>query len=106
MLQMRTAARMRPHAVDSSDLSSSRTQTLGRKHYLPRDPRLGGLLLSLCDLVVFAAVMALTAALAAPNSAPVFNTSWAHFAVTSALSFVVAHSLARSYDIEHALHAS
>jgi Undecaprenyl-phosphate glucose phosphotransferase len=97
---------MRPHAVDSSELSSSRTQTLARKHFLPRDPRLGALLLSLCDLVVFAAVMALIAGLVVPNSASAFNTSWAHFAVTSVLSFIVAHSLARSYDIERAVHSS
>ena len=63
MLQMRTAARMRPHAVDSSELSSFRTQTLARKHYLPRDPRLGGMLLALCDLTVFASVMILVAML-------------------------------------------
>jgi len=106
MLQMRTAARMRPHAVDSSELSSFRTQTLGRKHYLPRDPRLGGLLLALCDLAVFAAVMALVVMLLAPSSAALFSTSWPHFAVTSVLSFIVAHSLARSYDLEGATHES
>ena len=106
MLQMRTAARMRPHAVDSSELSSFRTQTLARKHYLPRDPRLGGILLALCDLAVFAAVMALVAMLLAPASADLFATSWPHFALTSVLSFIVAHSLARSYDLEGAAHAS
>ena len=106
MLQMRTAARMRPHAVDSSELSSFRTQTLVRKHYLPRDPRLGGLLLALCDLAVFAAVMALIAMLLAPSSAALFSTSWPHFAVTSVLSFIVVHSLAKSYDLEGAVHAS
>ena len=106
MLQMRTAARMRPHAVDSSELSSFRTQTLARKHYLPRDPRLGGILLALCDLAVFAAVMALVAMLLAPASADLFATSWSHFAVTCVLSFIVAHSLARSYDLEGAVHAS
>jgi len=105
MLQMRTAARMRPHAVDSSELSSFRTQTLARKHYLPRDPRLGGILLALCDLAVFAAIMALVAMLLAP-SAELFATSWPHFALTSVLSFIVAHSLARSYDLEGAVHAS
>jgi Undecaprenyl-phosphate glucose phosphotransferase len=97
---------MRPRAVDSSELSSFRTQTLGRKHFLPRDPRLGGLLLALCDLVVFGAVMALIAALVAPISVPLFATSWPHYAVTSILSFVVAHSLARSYDLEGAVHTS
>ena len=106
MLQMRTAARMRPHAVDSSELSSFRTQTLARKHYLPRDPRLGGILLALCDLAVFAAVVALVAMLLAPMSTDLFSTSWPHFAVTSVLSFIVAHSLARSYDLEGAAHAS
>jgi polysaccharide biosynthesis protein PslA len=106
MLQMRTAARMRPHAVDSSELSSFRTQTLARKHYLPRDPRLGGILLALCDLAVFAAIMALVAMLLAPASAELFATSWPHFALTSVLSFIVAHSLARSYDLEGAVHAS
>src|SRR5688572_27498808 len=106
MLQMRTAARMRPHAVDSSELSSFRTQTLARKHYLPRDPRLGGILLALCDLAVFAAIMALVAMLLAPVSAELFATSWPHFALTSVLSFIVAHSLARSYDLEGAVHAS
>ena len=106
MLQMRTAARMRPHAVDSSELSSFRTQTLARKHYLPRDPRLGGILLALCDLAVFAAVLALVAMLLAPAGADLFATSWPHFALTSVLSFIVAHSLARSYDLEGAVHAS
>jgi Undecaprenyl-phosphate glucose phosphotransferase len=106
MLQMRTAARMRPHAVDSSELSSFRTQTLARKHYLPRDPRLGGILLALCDLAVFAAVMMLVAMLLAPASADLFTTSWPHFALTGVLSFIVVHSLARSYDLTGAVHAS
>jgi len=106
MLQMRTAARMRPRAVDSSELSSFRTQSLGRKLYLPRDPRLGGLLLALCDLAVFAAVMALVAMLLAPTGVPLFSTSWPHFAVTGVLSFIVAHALARSYDLERGVHAS
>ncbi len=106
MLQMRTAARMRPHAVDSSELSSFRTQTLARKHYLPRDPRLGGILLAFCDLAVFAAVMMLVAMLLAPASADLFTTSWPHFALTGVLSFIVAHSLARSYDLTGAVHAS
>ena len=106
MLQMRTAARIRPRAADSSELSSFRTQTLGRKHYLPRDPRLGGLLLALCDLAVFAAVLAVVAMLVAPGSGPLFLTSWPHFAITSVLSFIVAHSLARSYDLDRAVHAS
>jgi Undecaprenyl-phosphate glucose phosphotransferase len=92
--------------VDSSELSSFRAQTLGRKHYLPRDPRLGGLLLALCDLAVFAAVLALVAMLLAPGSGPLFLTSWPHFAITSVLSFIVAHSLARSYDLDGAVHAS
>ena len=106
MLQMRTAARMRPHAVDSSELSSFRTQTLARKHYLPRDPRLGGILLAFCDLAVFAAVMMLVAMLLAPASADLFTTSWPHFALTGVLSFIVVHSLARSYDLTGAVHAS
>ena len=106
MLQMRTAARMRPHAVDSSELSSFRTQAPARKHYLPRDPRLGGLLLAACDLAVFASVMALVAMLLAPGNAKLFSTSWPHFALTSVLSFIVAHSLARSYDLSGAVHAS
>jgi Undecaprenyl-phosphate glucose phosphotransferase len=97
---------MRPRAVDSSELSFLRTQTLGRKHYLPRDPRLGGILLALCDLAVFAAVMALVAMLLAPTSTPLFATSWPHFAVTSMLSFIVAHSLARSYDLDGPVHSS
>ncbi len=106
MLQMRTAARMRPHAVDSSELSSFRPQTLARKHYLPRDPRLGGLLLALCDLVVFGAVIALIAMLLERGGADLFSISWPHFALTSVLSFIVAHSLARSYDLAGAVHAS
>jgi Undecaprenyl-phosphate glucose phosphotransferase len=97
---------MRPHAVDSSELSSFRTQTLARKHYLPRDPRLGGILLAFCDLAVFAAVMMLVAMLLAPASADLFTTSWPHFALTGVLSFIVAHSLARSYDLSGAVHAS
>jgi Undecaprenyl-phosphate glucose phosphotransferase len=96
---------MRPHAVDSSELTSLRARTSTRKHYLPRDPRLGGLLLALCDLVVFAAVMTLVAMLLAADGA-MFSTSWPHFALTSALSFVVVHSLARSYDLSGAVHAS
>jgi Undecaprenyl-phosphate glucose phosphotransferase len=105
MLQMRTASRMRPRAVESSELSSFRTQSLARKHYLPRDPRLGGFLLALCDLVTFALVMALIAMLLAP-SADLLSTSWPHFALTCALSFVVAHLLARSYDIAGAVRGS
>lgn len=106
MLQMRAAARMRPRAVDSSELSSFRTHTLARKHFLPRDPRLGGFLLALCDLAIFAAVMVLIAMLHASGGAAAFSTSWPHFALTSVLSFIVAHSLARSYDLAGAVHAS
>ena len=50
--------------------------------------------------------MALVAMLLAPASADLFATSWPHFALTSVLSFIVAHSLARSYDLEGAVHAS
>src|SRR4030095_844239 len=106
MLQMRTAARMRPGAVDSSELNSFRSQTLARKHYLPRDPRLGGVLLARCDLAVFATIMALVAGLVAPRSELVFSTNWPHFAVTSILSFMVMHSLAKSYGLGGAVHAS
>jgi Undecaprenyl-phosphate glucose phosphotransferase len=97
---------MRPRAVDSAELSSFRSQTLARKHYIPRDRQLGGLLLALCDLAVFAAVMALVAMLFAPAGTTLFATSWPHFAVTSVLSFIVAHCLARSYDLDGAVHAS
>jgi Undecaprenyl-phosphate glucose phosphotransferase len=97
---------MRPRAVESSELSSLRTQTLGRRHYIPRDRRLAGLLLALCDLVIFASVMALVAALLAPGGAALFSTSWPHFAVTSVLSFLVVHSIAKSYDLDGAIHTS
>ena len=106
MLQMRTATRMRPRAVDSSQLSSFRAQPTVRKHYLPRDPRLGGFLLALCDLAVFASVMALTAMLLAPHGDALFTTFWAHFTVTGVLSFIVVHSIAGSYDISRAAHTS
>jgi Undecaprenyl-phosphate glucose phosphotransferase len=106
MLQMRTAARMRPRAVDSSELSSFRTQTLVRRHYLPRDPRLGGFLLALCDLAVFATVIALIAMLLAPGETSLFATSWPHFALTSVLGFIVAHCLAGSYALTRPVHAS
>ena len=33
-------------------------------------------------------------------------TSWPHFALTGVLSFIVVHSLARSYDLTGAVHAS
>jgi Undecaprenyl-phosphate glucose phosphotransferase len=97
---------MRPRAVDSSELSSFRAQPLVRKHYLPRDPRLGGVLLALCDLAVFASVMALTAMLLAPRGEALFTISWPHFALTGALSFIVVHSIAGSYDISRAAHTS
>ena len=50
--------------------------------------------------------MALVAALLAPAGALLFSTSWPHFAVTGLLSFIVAHSLARSYDLDGAVHTS
>ena len=105
MLQMRTAPRMRPHGVDQPDLTSFQSQSFARKHYIPRDPRLGGFLLALCDLTVFAAVMAAVAMLLAHSASSPIATSWPHFAVTSALSFIVAHTLARSYDFGAAGHA-
>jgi Undecaprenyl-phosphate glucose phosphotransferase len=97
---------MRPRAVESSELSSFRPQAFARKHYLPRDPRIGGLLLALCDLAIFGAVMALVAMLLAPGSAGLFATSWAHFALTGMLSFIALHLLARSYDLGGAAHVS
>ncbi|MEZ5830874.1 MAG: undecaprenyl-phosphate glucose phosphotransferase [Dongiaceae bacterium] len=106
MLQMRTATRIHPRAGNSSELGSFRPQQIVRKHYLPRDPRLGGLLLALCDIATFAAVVVLIAMLVTPSSVTLWSTNWPHFAVTSILSFIVAHMLARSHDIEGAVHSS
>src|ERR671922_2708302 len=106
MLQMRTAARTRPPVVDSPELSSFRSHTVARKHFLPRDPRLGGILLATCDLVVFAAVMGVVAALLTPTDELLFSTAWPHYAVTSILSFIVAHTLARSYGLQGVSHPS
>ena len=48
----------------------------------------------------------LVAMLLAPASTDLFTTSWPHFALTGVLSFIVVHSLARSYDLAGAVHAS
>jgi Undecaprenyl-phosphate glucose phosphotransferase len=106
---MRAEARARRNVVASPELTALRSQAQVRKHYVPRDPRLGGFLLACCDLAVFALVMAgVVAVLAGPEN-PLFTTSWPHYVVSSALTFMVLHTLARSYDLERegrVLHAS
>lgn len=109
MLQMRAEARAPRDAATSPELTALRNQALVRRHYVPRDPRLGGFILACCDLGVFVLVMAgVVAVLAAPET-PLFTTSWPHYAVSSALTFMVLHTMARSYDLERegrVLHAS
>lgn len=100
MLQLRTATRMRPRVVDTSELRSFQTPIAARRHFIPRDPRVGGLLLALCDLAVFVTVLAAVAMLVPGTGDLTFLTSWPHFAVTALLAFIVAHTLARSYDLQ------
>ena len=106
---MRAEARARRDVAASPELTALRDQALARKHYVPRDPRLGGFLLACCDLAVFALVMAgVVTVLAGPENPP-FTTSWPHYVVSSALAFMVLHTMARSYDLERdgrVLHAS
>jgi Undecaprenyl-phosphate glucose phosphotransferase len=50
--------------------------------------------------------MGVVAALLTPTDELLFSTAWPHYAVTSILSFIVAHTLARSYGLEGVSHAS
>lgn len=109
MLQMRAEARTRRNMAASSELTVLQTQALLRRHYVPRDPRLGGFLLACCDFAVFALAMAGVVAVMAGPENRLFATSWPHYAVSSVLIFMVLHTLAKSYDLERdgrVLHAS
>ena len=99
MLQMRADARARPNMSASSELTALRSQTLPRRHYVPRDPRLGGFLLACCDLAVFALVIAGVAAFLDGTENLRFAVSWPHYSVISALTFIVLHTFAKSYDV-------
>lgn len=109
MLQMRTDTRARRNAASSSELMALRTQALTRRLYVPRDPRLGGILLACCDFAAFALVMAAVVTTFAVPDNPQFLTSWPHYAVSSALAFLVLHTMAKSYELDRAgraMHAS
>jgi Undecaprenyl-phosphate glucose phosphotransferase len=109
MLQMRAEARARRNMTVSSELTTLRAQALLRKHYVPRDPRLGGFLLACCDFGVFALVLAGVVAVMAVPQNPYFSASWPHYAVSSVLIFMVLHTVAKSYDLDRGgrvLHAS
>ncbi len=109
MLQMRAEARARRNMAASSQLTALRTQVLLRRHYVPRDPRLGGLLLACCDFAAFALTLTVVVGTLAGPQNPHFAASWPHYAVSSVLIFMVLHTLAKSYDLDRggrALHAS
>jgi Undecaprenyl-phosphate glucose phosphotransferase len=96
MLQLHTS----PGFNAKSMLSDARTSasqrfTLGR--LIPRDPKLGAIVLALCDMAVFLATMVIVATSSVAPQDLYLRPELLHFFVTSFMCFIVAHTLARSY---------
>jgi|LNAP01.1.fsa_nt_gb Undecaprenyl-phosphate glucose phosphotransferase len=118
MLQLHTTPSFPLDTSTTADsLSSSGTigaietigalETLGRgprstlrKHFIPRDPLVLRALLAVCDLGIFVGVLVACEAVLARYGAAFASVVTTHHLVTGVLSFLVAHSLARSYDQE------
>ena len=100
MLQLHIAPNLRSSPVVSSPAHPANVGSLNRHRLLPRDPKLGGILLAVCDISVFFTAMALVAAVLLYSHAEFLSTGLPHFFVTSALCFFLAHAFAQSYKGE------
>ena len=80
-------------------LERGRGSTL-RKYLVPRDPLIIRALLAVCDFGIFLSVLLALGALLPRYGGELASAVSAHHIVTSVLSFLVAHSLARTYDQE------
>lgn len=100
MLQLHIAPTMRSSQVVATPANDVEARRFNTVRLIPRDPRLGGVLLAVCDISVFFAAMAAMAGLLLYSQVELLQTNLPHFFVTAALSFFLAHAFARSYKPE------
>ncbi|WP_374310928.1 undecaprenyl-phosphate glucose phosphotransferase [Dongia sp.] len=100
MLQLHIAPNLRSNQAIAAPANDVRGNGFSSVRLIPRDPKLGGVLLAICDISVFFATMvAITGALLSVGT-DILQTNLPHFFVTSALSFFLAHAFAQSYKAE------
>lgn len=100
MLQLHIAPNLRSNQIVSAPANDVRAGGFSTLRFIPRDPKLGGVLLAICDISVFFATMAIVAAVLLYSQAELLQTNLPHFFVTSALGFFLAHAFAQSYKTE------
>jgi len=98
MLQLRAADRMRPNNRLPSRAVPYRQRLPIQRLLVPRDPELAVVLLALCDMAAFAIAFAAIAFLFTTITGAPPSARFPDYVVTSALSFLVVHMAARSYD--------
>ncbi|MBI2257148.1 MAG: undecaprenyl-phosphate glucose phosphotransferase [Proteobacteria bacterium] len=100
MLQLHIAPNMRSSQVVATPANDVAAGSFNTVRLIPRDPRLGGILLAVCDISVFFAAMAAISGLLLYSQVELLHTNLPHFFVTAALSFFLAHAFAQSYKPE------
>ena len=100
MLQLHIAPNMRSSQVVATPANDLEARGFNSVRLIPRDPRLGGVLLAVCDISVFFTAMAAIAGLLLYSQVELLQTNLPHFFVTAALSFFLAHAFAQSYKPE------
>jgi Undecaprenyl-phosphate glucose phosphotransferase len=100
MLQLHIAPNMRSSQVVATPANDLEARGFNTVRLIPRDPRLGGILLAVCDISVFFAATAAIAGLLLYSQIELLQTNLPHFFVTAALSFFLAHAFAQSYKPE------
>ncbi|WP_374651127.1 undecaprenyl-phosphate glucose phosphotransferase [Dongia sp.] len=100
MLQLRTAPNLRSTQIVSPPANDIGVAGFNTARLIPRDPKLGGILLGVCDISVFCAAMAIVAVVLLHSHAELLETNLPHFFVTAILSFFLAHAFAQSYKAE------
>lgn len=96
MLQLHTSPSFNTKSVVTVPGGNAPSRfVLGR--LIPRDPKLGSIVLALCDFAVFIATMVIVSASTLTPADFYLRPELLHFFVTSAMCFVVAHTLAQSY---------
>lgn len=101
MLQLHFTPDLRSNQVSSSAPNVAHLRSQNRSRLIPRDPKLGGVVLALCDVFVLLGSMALVGVLLLYSHTEFLASNLPHFFVTSLLSFFLLHAFAQSYAGEN-----
>ncbi len=100
MLQLHVAPNLHTSQVVTTPANDLRANGFSSVRLIPRDPKLGGVLLAASDISVFFATMAIITGAVLYAGTDILQTNLPHFFVTAALSFFLAHAFAQSYKAE------